>query len=69
MAKQKNSVASEFKIKCKAYPNSSGVLGTLVKLMKAQIPFNTAGIIKHLIFIIVIIVIVVIFVTIVIFFI
>ena len=32
------------------YPNSSGVLGTLVKLMKAQIPFRTAGMIKHLSF-------------------
>lgn len=29
-------------------PNSSGVDGTWVKLMKAQIPFKTAGIIRHL---------------------
>ena len=32
-----------------SYPNSSGVLGTCVKLMKAQIPLRTAGMIRHLI--------------------
>lgn len=74
MAEQNISVASKFKINCETYPNSSGVLGTFVKLMKAQIPFKTAGIIKHLIFVVVIIVIIVtiviivIIVTIVIFF-
>lgn len=30
------------------YPNSSGVDGTWVKLIKAQIPFKTAGMIRHL---------------------
>ena len=29
-------------------PYSSGVDGTWVKLIKAQIPFKTAGIIRHL---------------------
>lgn len=32
----------------RTYPNSSGVEGTWVKLIKAQIPFNTAGMIRHL---------------------
>ena len=32
----------------RAYPNSSGVDGTWVKLIRAQIPFKTAGMIRHL---------------------